>query len=160
MKFDTAFDNVIGFEGGYTNHPADPGGETIWGITKAVANENGYTGPMAAMSRDFAKAIYKVKYWDAVRADELPDVLKYPVFDAAVNSGPKQSIKWLQRAVGEQEDGSLGPKTMASVNAMSTDAILRRMLAQRLLFMAALPAWEPFGKGWARRVAMLLLAAS
>ena len=160
MNFDQAFDKLMGFEGGYTDNPNDPGGETCWGVTKSEAIANGYTGKMKDFPVELAKEIYYQKYWGKVQADQLPDVLRYAVFDAAVNSGPKQSIKWLQRAVGEQEDGSLGPKTMASVNAMSTDAILRRMLAQRLLFMAALPAWEPFGKGWARRVAMLLLAAS
>ena len=156
MNFDAAFDKLLGHEGAYSNHPNDPGGETMWGVTIAVARENGYTGSMKELPVDVAKAIYKKRYWDAVQADRLPDAVRYSVFDAAVNSGPKQAVKWLQRAVGVADDGVLGKITLNAVDAASTDALIRRMNATRLRFMTGLPNWPSFGKGWARRIADLL----
>ncbi|MCZ3110867.1 hypothetical protein NYZ20_18695, partial [Acinetobacter baumannii] len=73
MNFDQAFDALIGHEDGYSNNPADPGGETMWGVTLTVARASDYTGPMKDLPRDTAKAIYRAQYWDAVRADQLPD---------------------------------------------------------------------------------------
>src|SRR5574343_1137659 len=105
MNFDTAFFKLLGSEGGYANHQSDPGGETMWGVTKAVAKENGYDGPMKSLPVDVAQAIYKRQYRDAVRADELPESVGYAVFDGAVNSGVSQSVLWLQRACGASADG-------------------------------------------------------
>lgn len=154
MNFDTAFHKLLGHEGGYVNHPQDPGGETNWGITVAVARENGYQGPMRELPLDVAKAIYRKRYWDAVRADELPAELRYPMFDAAVNSGPGQAIRWLQRALGVADDGKLGPITLAA--AAQAQDLSRKLLGQRLEFMTNLSTWPAFGKGWARRIAALL----
>ena len=98
MNFDQAFDRLIGHEGGYANSPSDPGGETMWGVTKNVARANGYEGSMMNLPRDTAKAIYRKQYWNAIQADKLPEALRFHVFDAAVNSGNKQAVKWLQRA--------------------------------------------------------------
>lgn len=114
MTFDDAFDRLLGHEGGYVNDPRDPGGETNWGITVAVARREGYQGPMRDLSRDTAKAIYRRKYWNAVRADELPDSVRFDVFDAAVNHGPVQAAKWLQRTVGTTADGVIGAQTVAA----------------------------------------------
>lgn len=152
MNFDTAFDRLIGHEGLYSNNPADPGGETMWGVTLTVARASGYTGPMKDLPRDTAKAIYRAQYWDAIRADQLPDQVRFDIFDAAVNSGVKQAVKWLQRVVGVSEDGIIGAATLAAASAACND-IGRRYSGVRLKFMTDLPTWPSFGRGWARRIA-------
>ncbi len=157
MNFDQAFHQLLGHEGSFVDHPADPGGATCWGITERVARANGYTGPMRALPVDLAKRIYRASYWDAVRADELPAVARYSVFDAAVNSGVSQSVKWLQRALGVADDGAMGPKTVAAAKAVDGHALKAKMLGTRLQFMSDLPTWPSFGRGWARRVASLLV---
>lgn len=152
MNFDQAFDRLIGHEGGYSNHPSDPGGETMWGVTARVARANGYTGPMKEMPRAVAKSIYRNLYWDPVKADHLPDAVRFDVFDGAVNSGVQQSVKWLQRAVGAADDGVIGPKTIAAATSVGESASAKYN-GHRLAFMADLPTWQTFGKGWARRIA-------
>lgn len=156
MNFDQAFDILLRHEGGFSDHAADPGGKTRFGITEAVAREVGYRGDMRELPLDLAKRIYKDRYWDAVRAEELPEAIRYAVFDAAVNSGPRQAIRWLQRAVGAKDDGIIGPQTPALVRDADPEQMVRRMLAQRLRFMAGLPNWPAFGRGWARRIADLM----
>lgn len=156
MNFDRAFDILLKHEGGFSDHPADPGGKTRFGITEAVAREVGYRGDMRELPLDLAKRIYKGRYWYAVRAEELPEAIRYAVFDAAVNSGPRQAILWLQRAVGTKDDGVIGPKTLAAVHAADPERLLRQLLAQRLRFMTGLPGWPAFGRGWARRIADLM----
>lgn len=156
MNFDQAFTTLLQHEGGFSDHPADRGGKTRYGITEAVAREVGYRGDMRELPLDLAKRIYEGRYWDAVRADELPAAARYAVFDAAVNSGPRQAILWLQRAVGVKDDGIIGPKTLAAVHAADPERLLRRFLSQRLRFMAGLPSWPAFGRGWARRIADLM----
>ena len=156
MDFDQAFDILLKHEGGFSDHAADPGGKTRFGITEAVAREVGYRGDMRELPLDLAKRIYKDRYWDAVRAEELPAAIRYAVFDAAVNSGPRQAILWLQRAVGAKDDGIIGPKTLAAVRAADPERLLRLVLAQRLRFMTGLPNWLSFGRGWARRIAELM----
>jgi lysozyme family protein len=159
MDFDTAFHKLLGHEGGYVDHPDDPGGETNWGITVRVARLNGYTGPMKDMPTDVAKAIYRKDFWMTARCEELPAALRYPVFDAAVNSGVRQAVIWLQRAAGVEGtavDGVFGPRTMLAVKQQTPEALVRRMLGQRLRFMTDLKTWSAFGRGWARRIADLL----
>lgn len=152
MNFDAAFDRLLGHEGGYSSHPDDPGGETMWGVTLKVARANGYTGPMRDLPRDTAKAIYRAQYWTPVRADELPDSVRFDVFDAAVNHGVSQSAKWLQRAVGAQPDGVIGAVTVGAARAAGP-MLAAHFNGQRLQFYTDLATWPTFGKGWARRVA-------
>ena len=156
MNFDQAFDILLKHEGGYSDHAADPGGKTRFGITEAVAREAGYRGDMRELPLDLAKQIYKARYWNAVRAEELPEAIRYAVFDAAANSGPSRAIRWVQRAVGVKDDGIIGPVTLAAVRAADPERLLRRILAQRLRFMAGLSIWPTFGRGWARRIADLM----
>jgi lysozyme family protein len=158
MDFDTAFTHLLGHEGGYVDHPSDPGGATRWGVTERVARANGYTGHMRDFPEAAARHIYRREYWQAVRADELPPVLRYPVFDAAVNSGVKQAVKWLQEAVGAKVDGVIGPQTLTMARAAHPDFAKQRMLGRRLKFMTDLKTWPVFGRGWARRIAALLEA--
>ncbi|HVR50586.1 MAG TPA: glycosyl hydrolase 108 family protein [Pseudorhodoferax sp.] len=158
MDFDTAFDRLIGHEGGYANHPSDPGGETMWGVTAKVARADGYTGAMRDLPRDRAKSIYRRLYWAPVQADQLPACLRFDVFDAAVNSGPGQAAKWLQQAVGATADGVIGAKTIAAARGADAGAVAR-FNGIRLRFMTDLPTWPAFGRGWARRIASNLLGA-
>jgi lysozyme family protein len=113
---------------------------------------------MRELPLDLAKRIYMERYWRPVRADELPAGVRYAVFDAAVNSGPGQAVKWLQRAAGVADDGVLGPKTLAAVNALNADSLRSKILAQRLRFMSSLPNWPAFSRGWSRRIADLMEA--
>lgn len=151
-NFDRAFTELLGNEGSYSNHSDDPGGETMWGITVAVARANGYVGRMVDMTQDVAKIIYRKNYW-LPQFDDLPYALAFQVFDGAVNSGIGQSVRWLQRAISVADDGNLGPVTLAAAKA--ADPIKTAMLfnSGRLIFMTKLTGWASFGKGWARRIA-------
>lgn len=157
MTFDEAFDLLIGHEGGYSDHPSDPGGRTMWGVTERVARSHGFTGDMRTLTRDEAKRIYRADYWEPTRAQELPQQVRFDVFDGAVNSGVKQSIKWLQRAVGVTDDGIIGPKTLAAVRATAPDRVAKRYNGHRLRFMKDLKNWPSFSRGWADRIASNLL---
>jgi lysozyme family protein len=159
MNFDTAFHKLLGHEGGFVDHPADPGGATNWGITERVARSHGYAGHMRDLPVDLAKRIYRADYWDAVRADDLPAAVRYVVFDAAVNSGVAQSVRWLQRALGVRDDGVIGPVTLAAAAQQNPEALRARLLGQRLRFMSGLPNWPAFSRGWARRIADLMESA-
>jgi len=158
MTFDESFHALLGHEGGYSNRDpeADPGGETMWGVTVKTARANGYTGPMKDMPVDVAKAIYKSAFWSPIRGDELPPQIRYAVFDAAVNSGPYQAALWLQRAIGASADGQVGPQTLTMSRIAPPDFVVRRMLGQRLRFMAELKNWPHNSRGWALRIADLL----
>ena len=156
MDFQTAFDLLITHEGGFSNHPDDPGGATMYGVTEAVARAEGYTGAMRDLTLDFAKQVYRKRYWDACRCDQMPDQLRYPLFDAAVNSGPGQAIKWLQSAVGVKVDGAIGPVTQQAVNMAAPQPTRQKMIGNRLRFMTQLSNWPSFSKGWARRIAAIL----
>jgi len=158
--FDKAFERLIGHEGGYVNHPNDPGGETNWGITLRTAREQGYTGQMRDLTREQAKDIYRRAYWLRVKADQYDSAVAFQVFDAAVNHGVKQAVRWLQRAVKVTDDGFIGPVTVAAVNAANPSGVLARFNAQRLDFYTKLSTWPAFGKGWARRVAANLQYAA
>ena len=144
-NFDSAFTALLGNEGGYSNNPVDPGGETMYGITKRVALKHGYTGDMRALPLELAKSIAKAEYWDPIKGDQLPAPLDFQVFDAAYNSGAARASEWLQKA-------SEAPGDVASV--------VMRFDAYRLLFLDSLPIWPSFGRGWTRRIAENLLRAA
>jgi len=156
VNFLTAFDKLLKHEGDYSNHPADPGGKTSYGITEAVAREVGYRGDMRELPLELAQRIYKERYWDAVQAESLPPDVRYIVFDGAVNSGVAQSAKWLQRACGVKDDGVIGPITIRAASTLHSEGLRRRILAQRLRFMTKLPNWPAFSRGWANRICDLL----
>lgn len=152
MNFDQAFTRLLGHEGGYSNHPSDPGGETNWGITVAVARANGYFDDMATMPQAEARRIYRAMYWDAIKADQLPEAVRFDAFDAAVNNGVRQATVWLQRSAGVKDDGQLGPVTLQACAVVGA-ALKPRFNGHRLDMMASLPTWPTFGRGWARRIA-------
>jgi len=158
MNFDQAFDLLISHEGGFSNRPLsdDPGGATMYGVTEKVARANGYVGHMKDLTLDFAKSVYRKSYWDACNCDQMQDSLRYPLFDAAVNSGVTQAIKWLQSSVGVKADGVIGPMTLHAVNMAAPQVVRQQMLGKRLAFMTRLPNWSANAKGWSRRIASIL----
>src|SRR6187401_363537 len=116
-NFNKALQLVLAHEGGYVNHPKDPGGPTNKGITQRVYDmyrkDKGLnTRSVKNIDKAEISDIYKTRYWDMIKGDRLPDGIDYVVFDGAVNSGPGQSVKWLQRALGDnyagKVDGQLG----------------------------------------------------
>lgn len=153
VTFDVAFERLVGHEGGYVNHPDDPGGETNWGITQRTAREAGYLGSMRELTREQAREIYRTAYWQRARCDEFDGAIAFQLFDAAVNHGIGNAIRFLQRAVGVADDGVIGPVTMAAVKSMTVTDVLARFNAARLRFYTSLSTWPSFGRGWARRVA-------
>lgn len=155
-SFDKAFETLIGHEGGYVNHPSDPGGETKYGITKRTYPAVN----IRTLTLDQAKAIYKRDFWDKVRGDELPYGVAFNLFDGAVNSGVTRSVMWMQSAAGVADDGKFGPITLGAILAADPDVLAARFNGYRLRFMTDLTTWPTFGRGWARRVAGNLIGAS
>lgn len=155
MDFDKSFERLIGHEGGYVNDERDPGGETKFGITKRSYPAE----DIAGLTLERAKALYRRDFWGPAGCDAVPDAIRFDLFDAAVNSGAKTAIKLLQRAVGEVDDGILGPRTLQSVNSTPAPRVVARFNGFRLDLMASLPTWQFFGRGWARRIASNLRAA-
>lgn len=160
MSFAVQVERVLKHEGGFVDHPADPGGATNFGITERVARGYGYKGDMRSLPRATAIAIYKAQYWNAVRGDELPPALAGQVFDAAVNHGVGNASRWLQQAVEITADGKIGPKTVAAAKGVSEADAIMRFNAIRLDFYASLKTFATFGKGWTRRVAGKLREAA
>ena len=156
MNFDEAFVELMAHEGGYSNHHDDNGGITMLGVTAEVARDFGYMGDMRRLPVSVAKEIYKKRYWDVVRSEEMPAAIRYALFDAAVNSGTKRAIMWLQMAVGVVADGVLGAKTMGKIAAADPTELKLRMISNRLLFMTNLSDWKSFGAGWSRRIAAIM----
>ncbi len=156
-NFQEALTHVLKSEGGFSNHPSDPGGMTNLGCTKAVWEEHcGHPvdeKAMRALTPNDVAPLYKRKYWDKIKGDELPDGVDYVVFDAAINSGPGRAAKWLQACVGVDPDGGIGPKTLAAVNSFNKNNLIEDYSKRRLSFLMDLPTWGTFGKGWGRRVA-------
>ena len=158
-NFEQALKELLVHEGGYVNHPSDPGGMTNLGVTARVWQE--WIGhevdekQMRALTPELVAPLYKRKYWDACRADELISGLDYCVFDVAVNSGPGRAIKFLQSCVGVNADGGFGPATLAAVKEAEKDPVrlITVYSAKRLEFLQSLNTFATFGKGWSRRVA-------
>jgi lysozyme family protein len=163
-NFEDCLARVLASEGGFVNHPKDPGGMTNLGCTKAVWEE--FVGhpvseaDMRALTPEMVAPLYRRKYWDKVSGDQLPKGLDYAVFDAAINSGPGRAVKWLQEVAGTPVDGSIGPKTLSAVNAFSPLEIIAQYNDKRLQFLESLPTWPTFGKGWGNRVAHVQSVAS
>lgn len=149
MDFNASFAALIGHEGGYTWHAADPGGETKYGISKRAYPSEDIKG----MTLDRARVLYLHDYWAPAGCDVVPDGIKFDLFDMAVNAGVKAAVKCLQRASGETDDGVLGPRTIQAVQSMPAPRLSARFNGYRLEHLSGLPTWPAFGKGWARRIA-------
>lgn len=156
MNFDKALEKVLHHEGGFVSHPRDPGGATNLGCTKSVWEEwCGHPVDVQVikdLTPDDVGPLYRKKYWDAVKADDLPVGLNYCVFDTAINSGPGRAVKFLQEVVGSTPDGVIGPKTLAALREMNPREAINAYCDKRLAFLQELSTWDVFGKGWGRRV--------
>lgn len=160
-RFKEALARILVHEGGKADHPKDPGGRTNKGVTQRVYN--GWRTKNHLPIRDVfqisdneVEAIYRFQYWEPIKADMLPPGVGYVVFDGAVNSGPKQSVKWLQRAIGAAAgtvDGIVGSVTLTAASHDSDhDALIARIIDRREKFLRALKTFKTFGKGWMRRI--------
>lgn len=155
MTYEEAFERLIGHEGGYVNHPSDPGGETKYGISK-----RSYPGEdIAGMTLARAKDIYYRDYWGKAGCDLVPPAVKFDLFDMAVNSGVGTAIRTLQRAVGVEDDGVIGPVTIQAIGSLSGPQFVARFNGHRLQYLSALSTWPAFGRGWANRIAKNLMEA-
>jgi lysozyme family protein len=153
MTFDEAFEILIGHEGGYVNHPGDPGGETRFGISKRA-----YPAlDIKALTLDHAKALYRRDYWIPAGCDRAPEPLRFDLLDMAVNSGVKAAIMTLQGALGVTRDGLIGPATLSALARHDPAAVQARFNGARLQMMTDLATWPTFGKGWAKRIAANLM---
>lgn len=155
-NFDKSLAELLKHEGGYVNHPSDPGGRTNLGVTqdvwedwidRAVSEEN-----MRALTPAKVAPLYKELYWDRIKADKLPSGVDYVVFDAAVNSGASRAAKWLQTTVAAVADGAIGEQTLKLVMLTNPLMLIDKYSSNRLAFLQRLATWPTFGKGWERRV--------
>lgn len=157
QNWETTLAQILKHEGGYVNHPQDPGGRTNLGVTQRVWEE--WTGKpateadMRALTPEMVAPLYKKRYWDAVRGDDLPSGVDLCVVDLAVNAGVGRASKMLQQTVGVTADGQIGPKTLEAVLKMPADDVIEKFCDLREEFYKSLPTFATFGKGWMRRVA-------
>ena len=162
-RFDACLVEVLKHEGGYVDHPRDPGGATNMGISLRYArtqgrimdyNEDGVVDKqdILLVTPERAAIVYKNWFWRDVRGEELPGGVDLAVFDYAVNSGPGRAIKSLQRALGIQEDGVFGPATLEAVKKADPAAVINAVCRQRMSFLRGLHNWGTFGRGWTDRV--------
>ncbi len=164
VNFPAALQALLRHEGGFSNHPLDPGGMTNLGVTQISWQE--WVGhpvdekQMRALTPEIVAPFYKKKYWDKVCGDDLPTGVDLAVFDFAVNSGPGRAAKMLQKVLGVTQDGAIGPQTLLKVASIDSEKLVVDYNAERLAFLMALPRWDTFGKGWGRRVAEVTKEAS
>lgn len=155
-NFDPCLKFTLRYEGGFVNHPKDPGGATNLGITQATLAASRGRPVTVEQVRGLgvaeASEIYRKQYWNAVRGDELPIGVDLVVFDFAVNSGASRAAKALQAAVGVKQDGVIGMVTIAAVRKVADGTLVRRICENRLAFLQRLKTWSTFGKGWKARV--------
>ena len=163
-NWSNAFALMLKSEGGFVNHPSDPGGMTNLGVTKATwenwVGRESDEAEMRGLTPEKVEPLYKKKYWDAVRGDELPPGISYLCFDFAVNAGAGRSIKTLQTAVGVTPDGGFGPMTMEAVQAVDPVELIERFSQAKEDFYRSLNTFATFGKGWLNRVADVKVKAS
>lgn len=150
--FKTALKRVLEHEGGYVNHPADPGGETNFGITKNTANQYGYTGSMRLIPADVVEKIYKGQFWNTLDCGNYHYAFGFQLFDAGVNHGIANARKMLQRAVGVKDDGVIGQITLAAIQKLPTAVLISLFNAERIQFYTKLSTFPTFGKGWMKRM--------
>lgn len=167
MSFDTALQFVLGFEGGFSDHPRDPGGRTNLGVTQRTLDaarraHPGWNLPVdvANLRKPQAASIYREEYWDAVKGDFLPPGVALLVFDAAVNQGPARARRWLQEAAGASPDGIIGPKTLEAVDESSSLALIREIASLRAMAYFATGNMRTFGRGWMRRLMAAVVEAA
>lgn len=147
--FDFALELILKHEGGYVNHSRDPGGETVYGISRR-AHPDAWANGRPTIEQ--AAAIYRRDYWDACKCEQLPAPLAVFLFDTAVNCGNRAAVRMLQRAVGVNADGLIGPNTLAKCAQVDAQKAVLHFADVRMEHYKALPTFNTFGKGWTRRV--------
>ena len=167
-NFARSLSAVLKHEGGYVDHPKDPGGATNLGITIGTAKANRMDldrdgdvdkADVRLIKPENAAPVYRAKYWDAVRGDDLPAGVDYATFDYAVNSGPSRAAIHLQEIVGVAPDGKIGPLTLAAIAKWDSVALINELCAKRMAFLKRLSTWPTFGRGWSSRVTGVLRLA-
>jgi lysozyme family protein len=155
-NFNHALQLVLVHEGGFSDHPRDPGGATMKGVTldtfKRHFGSDKTVDDLRNITQEQLGQVYRTGYWDKCRGDQLPSGVDYAVFDAAVNSGPGRAALWLQAAVGARRDGAIGPNTLSKVATHEPPAIINDLCDHRLAFLRGLSTFSTFGRGWTRRV--------
>jgi len=154
-NFKVCLDMLLSHEGGFVNHPKDPGGMTNLGVTKAVYDshigKSSSKAQMMALTYEDVAPIYKKNYWDKAKCDDLPSGLDWAVFDWGVNSGMSRPVKAMQKSIKATVDGGVGPQTLKAVNAAEPKEVIKSINKQRQKFYESLKTFETFGKGWTRR---------
>ena len=162
-SYDESLRRLLIHEGGYSNHPQDPGGPTNYGITIHDARKywkaDATAADVRAMPIEVAKGIYKSKYWNALRCDELPPGVDYSVFDYGVNSGTSRAAKVFQRVLAVPVTGGVDDLAVAAARERNASAIITAICDERLRFLQGLSTWPVFGAGWGRRVREVRAAA-
>ena len=155
-NYQKCLETILHHEGGYVNHPKDPGGETNLGVTKRVYEEHGGTKDMKDLTVEDVAPIYKKGYWDKMKGDDLPGGLDLCVFDFGVNAGPGRAAKFLQQMIGTTVDGGIGPNTLAKleeyVRENGEHESVKKYQEMRQKYYEGLSTFSTFGKGWTRRV--------
>lgn len=155
-NFDKSLVKLLQHEGGYSDHPQDPGGRTNLGVTQDVwedwIDRAVSEAEMKALTPAKVAPLYRELYWDRIKGDKLPSGVDYVVFDAAVNSGVSRAAKWLQTTVAAVPDGAIGEQTLKLVLLTNPQMLIDKYSANRLAFLQRLATWPTFGKGWERRV--------
>ena len=155
-NWEQCFALVLKNEGGYVDNNSDPGGATNLGCTKATweawVGHSVTKDDIKALMPNDVMPLYKAKYWDTIKGDDLPEGVDYAVFDFAINSGPSRAAKALQSVLGVNPDGKIGPATLDALEAANPRDIATSICEARLAFLQSLPTYGTFGKGWSRRV--------
>ena len=159
-NFDYALQHTLKEEGGFSDHPKDPGGATMKGVTLDTyrsfkKNPHLTADSLKKITDAELREIYLNRYWKPSKCDVLPVGVDMCVFDTAVNSGPGRAAKMLQECVGAVPDGAIGPKTLAAVQAANPVDLIAKYCDTRLKFLRSLSTFETFGKGWTARVERL-----
>ena len=155
-NWEQSLKKMLVHEGGYANHPQDPGGRTNLGVTQRVWEEwkgsPSDENEMRSLTVEQVTPLYKKRFWDAARCDDLPAGVDYVVFDFAVNAGVGRSAITLQTICGVARDGAIGPITLAAVKQYDPKTLIEKFSDHREFFYKQLSTYPVFGKGWIRRV--------
>jgi len=162
-NFEKSLELVLQHEGGYINHPSDPGGMTNLGVTQRVWED--YVGhkvdeaTMRSLTKEMVSPLYRKQYWDAVHGDQLPSGADYLAFDFSVNAGAFRCIKTIQRALNITADGVIGPVTLKAIQETNAEEFIDNFTDAKESFYKGLANFQTFGRGWFNRSAKSKKAA-
>ena len=156
-NYEKCLETILHHEGGYVNHPKDPGGETNMGVTKRVYEEWGGTKDMKDLTFEDVAPIYKKNYWDRVKGDNVSSGLDLCIFDFGVNAGTGRAAKFIQKMIGVTADGGIGPQTLRALGIYEEEVggvaeVIKEYQIRRQEYYESLSTFKTFGKGWTRRV--------